>query len=67
MRPSSPSRLHTANRGSKRARELALGGTLNEVLDEDILRYVPALREELARVARSGAGEEGITASAGSG
>jgi hypothetical protein len=39
------------------AHEHALGGTLNEVLDEDILRYVPALREELARVERSGAGE----------
>ena len=32
------------------AHEHALGGTLNEVLDEEILRYVPALREELARV-----------------
>jgi hypothetical protein len=37
------------------AHQLALGGTLNEVLDEEILRYVPALREELARVDRSGA------------
>jgi hypothetical protein len=51
----------------ERARQLALGGTLNEVVDEDILRYLPALREELARVERSGADEEGAAASAGSG
>jgi glycosyl transferase family 92 len=51
----------------EKARQLALGGTLNEVVDEEILRYVPALREELARVDRTGAGEEGVAASAGSG
>ena len=51
----------------EKAHQLALGGTLNEVLDEEILRYLPPLREELARVDRSGAGEEGVAASAGSG
>jgi hypothetical protein len=34
------------------AHEHALSGTLNEVLDEDILQYLPALRQELARVER---------------
>jgi glycosyl transferase family 92 len=32
------------------AHEHALGGALNEVPDEEILRYLPALRQELARV-----------------
>ena len=32
------------------AHQRALGGVLNEMRDEDILRYLPALREELARV-----------------
>jgi hypothetical protein len=35
------------------AHEHALGGALNEVPDEDILQYLPALREELARVERT--------------
>lgn len=35
------------------AHKRALGGVLNEVLDEDILQYAPALREELARAERS--------------
>jgi glycosyl transferase family 92 len=44
------------------AQEKALGGVLNEVLDEDILRYVPTLRDELARVERSGTGEADVAA-----
>jgi hypothetical protein len=41
---------------SSAAHQHALGGTLNQVLDEEILRYLPALREELARVDGTGEG-----------
>ena len=45
---SQPTAYGTPRRAA--AHEQALGGALNEVLDEEILRYLPALREELARV-----------------